>query len=211
MRYILLIVFLAFPMNAQAIVPPGTAHTVRVTFSIQDGMAVALTGLNLAGYSVTVCSLDGQAVQVGGGLAWQAAESLGLHLVTPHVAALAGTQVRAKSKWQTLNTVGAELMFDFAVIMGADIIHANAARLAGKALRVAPIIFSKKMEDWNAKQALIHPDPVLAFAGDALDPSASINIAGGYGLCQQKVFLAKAGGPEGGVADIPVLIPAGAK
>lgn len=206
MKLALLAVFLALPVGAQPIAAPGTIRTVRVTFSVQDGMAKALTGLNFTGYSSTSCSLDGQGVQLGGGAVWQAAEGLGLRLVTPHVAALASTQYRARSKWEVISVIGAELMYDFSVIMGANVIHANPASIAGKALRVGPILAEHKLTTLNRQREKIQPDPVLAFAGDALDPSAAISIASGAGVCQQRVFLAKSGGPDGGTVDIPVMV-----
>jgi hypothetical protein len=195
---------LLLPLAAQ--VPQPSTRYVRVSFSSQDKMGQALTGLNFTGYSTTACSVDGQGIQIGGGLIWQAAEGLTLHLVAPHVAALASTQARAKSKWQVMSILGAELMFDFAIIMGADIIHANPAKLAGKVLRVAPIILNKKLADWNAQQALIHPDPLTTFAGDALDPAAVISIPSGAGVCVQRLFLANAGGPQGGSVDVAVMV-----
>jgi hypothetical protein len=201
---ILLLAPLALAVSQPTVQPGGVRH-VTVSFSAQGALGSSLTGLSFTGYSATVCSADGQGIDVGGGRVWQAAESLGLRLVTPHVASLAATQAKARSKWQIMAVLGAELMFDMAVVAGADIVHVNPAKVVGKVWRITPIILNKKLGDWNAQQALVHPDLVSSFGDLALYPDHIISVSSG-GNCPQRLFLASSGGPDGGSVDLQIAV-----
>lgn len=190
----LAILLLSLPLSAQRL--------VSVDISIQDSMAPALTGLKLAGYAANVCSVDGQAIQIGGGLVWKAAVRGGLSPVNPHVASLANAQSRTKSFWTVAAVVCEEAATDFALAMGANLIHANPASLAGKILRIAPIAMARKLTKLNTLRETAQP-PLNAFSGDALDPSSAISIPAGPGMCVQKLFLAAPGGPRNVSADVP--------
>jgi hypothetical protein len=186
--------------TGMAVTPPGTAaRTIHVTISKQTGMAQALTKLNFDGYLVTARALDGQAFTVPAVALWQGAEDNGLQPVMPLVANIAAAQKHAKSKTQVAATVAGEGLYIFSTVVGANIIKANPATMAGKVLRITPVVGAHELQKYIDSLTKTDPDPIATFSSAYLDATVVLS-----GLAVQRVFLSTAGGPNNVSFDVVV-------